>query len=303
MRWYIYGIILVFSWSGLSLYASLDERVCEEVYWGVRKSHNESLRILQDQADKGNGFAQAYLSTAYAHGFCGLKKNGEEATRYALQSMAFISAEADRGNKYALSRLATFFEFGRGVGINIEKAFQLHLQAAADTETVGNSLSKYSLGRMYESGRKTKNYHEALRWYEAAQNALGFYHAGYIYAYIQQIGIDYQKAYGYFTKAAEEGLPEAYSDLGVMHFFGRSVPVDYVRAYEFYQKAKGLHVNMYGGLLQIQSVSSEHFRQAERLEKGEEGHPDKDRSIKLYRIAAQLDNPKAQLALERLGVN
>ncbi len=304
MKTYIYLAIIFSSCSISFLHASIDEaQVCEELYWGARKSHKESLLNLQKRADEGSGFGQAYLSSVHANGFCGLKKSKEESNKYAIQSMPFIEEEAKHGNKYALSRLATFFEFGRGVTSDVEKAFQLHLQAAEDNETPGNSLSKYSIGRMYQSGRKSKNNHEALKWYESAQNALGFYHAGEIYCYNHEVGIDYRKAYECFRKAAYEGLPEAYSDLGVMHFFGRGVPVDYVEAYKLYRKAEELNVRtMWAGLEQIRSIGSSYFKRAQELEKGEKDVSNMDEAIKLYTIAAKLDNSNARVALDRLRI-
>ena len=47
---------------------------------------------------------------------------------------------------------------------------------------------------------------------------------------------DYAQAKEYFEKALEEGVIEAYYDLGSLYFEGNGVEQDYKRAFDYYQK-------------------------------------------------------------------
>src|SRR5262249_49188828 len=48
---------------------------------------------------------------------------------------------------------------------------------------------------------------------------------------------DYQEALKWYRKAAEQGLPQAQCNMGLMYYFGQGVAQDYVRAHMWYTVA------------------------------------------------------------------
>ena len=50
---------------------------------------------------------------------------------------------------------------------------------------------------------------------------------------------NYEKAFEWFIKAANQGNAKTSYTLGDMHYYARGVPEDYEKAYEWYSKAKG----------------------------------------------------------------
>jgi len=73
-----------------------------------------------------------------------------------------------------------------------------------------------------------------------------------MYQYGQGVRQDYAEAVAWFRKAADQGLADAQSNLGVMYQYGQGVPQDYAEAVKWYSKAadKGfvLAQNYLGGM-------------------------------------------------------
>ncbi len=53
----------------------------------------------------------------------------------------------------------------------------------------------------------------------------------------QGVRQDYQQAFAWYQKAAEQGNAGAQNNLGLMYYNGKGVEQDYIKALEWYQKA------------------------------------------------------------------
>ena len=97
--------------------------------------------------------------------------------------------------------LASNYEYGRGVPLNLKKAAELYRRAS----NLGNVKAKFFLGNMYRDGRGVKrNYSTAIELY---------------------------------TESAEGGNTRAMCALARMYIDGRGVKRDYGLAVKWYQKA------------------------------------------------------------------
>ena len=62
---------------------------------------------------------------------------------------------------------------------------------------------------------------------------------GWEYAYGGLLEKDEQKAVGFFKKAAEKSVLEAYAELGLIYTYGKTIPHDYALARRYYEQAGG----------------------------------------------------------------
>lgn len=63
------------------------------------------------------------------------------------------------------------------------------------------------------------------------------YHLGLLYEKGLGVPKDYEQAFKWFKKAAEQGHPDAQYDLGLMYSRGRGVPQDSEQAAKWFKKA------------------------------------------------------------------
>lgn len=149
-------------------YASSDIEEC--IYW-LKKSAKNGYRIAEYNR------AVMYIT-------------GPENYRNLERGVILLEELAEKGCDLALTDLATCYSIGCGVEKDMEKAWDLMLQAA----NKGNVNAKTSIGMAYISP------------------PLG--------CPIEQ---DYQLAFSYLSEAAEEGYPIAQYALGEMYKFGYGV--------------------------------------------------------------------------------
>ena len=180
---------------------------------GFAASDEETVRLLQRDADQGNANAQVRLGYFYENGRGGLAKDDRKAAR--LYKLA-----ADQGNAAARNNLGVLYRDGGG-GLTKDDREALRLfKLAADQ---GNAYAQQNLGGFYRDGRGglTKDDREAVRLFKlAADQALADARASLGYFYETGRGglaKDTREAARLYRLAADQGNAAAQNNLGVFY--------------------------------------------------------------------------------------
>ncbi|KAG0260675.1 hypothetical protein DFQ27_003423 [Actinomortierella ambigua] len=205
-------------------------------------------------ANGGNAEAQHALGRMYTDG-CGVKENTFHASIWYLMA-------AKQGHHEAQTILGQWFALGRGVVQSDEEAIRWLTMAAEQ----GNPTAQRRLGHMYldsqglrrcaidetkqpnkTSGTLCKqhatinqNLEKAFMWFTVAAEqgcANAQYDLGSMY--LQGHGVEQSdvEAAKWFNKAAEQGDINAQSSLGLMYEYGRGVEQSDIEAANWYTKA------------------------------------------------------------------
>jgi len=180
---------------------------------GFAASDEETVRLLQRDADQGNANAQVRLGYFYENGRGGLAKDDRKAAR--LYELA-----ADQGNAAARNNLGVLYRDGGG-GLTKDDREALRLfKLAADQ---GNAYAQQNLGGFYRDGRGGlgKDDREAVRLFKlAADQALADARASLGYFYETGRGglaKDTREAARLYRLAADQGNAAAQNNLGVFY--------------------------------------------------------------------------------------
>lgn len=131
-----------------------------ELGYGVEKNIKKAIRFYKLATYQGYAPAQHALEFNYLHGF----SNGID-TENNLMELAKLYRYL--GDKTSLDKLGRCYEYGYGVELNLEKAFELYKHSA----DLKYAVSQYNLGRCYEYGYGVKkNLEEAFRLYNLSAN-------------------------------------------------------------------------------------------------------------------------------------
>ncbi len=190
----------------------------------------KGLSILTELADKGIGSAQIALAE------CLIK--GKNIPKDADKALHYLSLAAAAGEDLALVELGNLYFDGAGEILpDQEKAFTYFTQAAKKDVPRSWELMGYCL---YEGKGVSQNRCEALGWYEkAAKHGLynSYYMMGMIYGYDETLFND-EKAVCCFEKAAQFGQTDALVRLGTMHLHGvGAIPPDRQKAFSYFSQA------------------------------------------------------------------
>jgi TPR repeat protein len=129
-----------------------------------------------------------------------LMKAGKDA-----EVMAQVRKAAETGDPVALDWLAWFYDQGRVVAADKQKAADYYRQAAEK----GEPHAEWRYGVMLDTG--------------------------------DGVALDSKAAMGWFRKAAAQAFSSAYVSMGVMYSGGRGVDRDYAKALDSYRQAAKLH--------------------------------------------------------------
>src|SRR6267142_2542044 len=247
---------------------------------GFAASDEETVRLLQRDADQGNANAQVRLGYFYENGRGGLAKDDRKAAR--LYKLA-----ADQGNAAARNNLGVLYRDGGG-GLTKDDREALRLfKLAADQ---GNAYAQQNLGGFYRDGRGGlgKDDREAVRLFKlAADQALADARASLGYFYETGRGglaKDTREAARLYRLAADQGNAAAQNNLGVFYRDGGGgLAKDEREAARLFKLAAD-HGNAGAG------VSLGYF-----YEKGLGDLAKDDReAVRLYRLAADQNNAAGQ---------
>ena len=118
---------------------------------------------------------------------------------------------------------------------------QFKLKQVLQDANAGDISACAYLGKMYYEGTGVaQNYNEAFKWYQkAADNGVtgAYTWLGVMYYNGQGVAQNYEKAFLWTKKAAENGAADAYVGLGVMFCKGQGVAQNYGEAFQWFQKA------------------------------------------------------------------
>lgn len=181
-------------------------------------SHNSSF-ISSIAAALGNRAA------GYNKGVCLLEKK-----EYGEAYDVFVSA-AEKGLAPAQSRLGYMYAEGLGVTQDSEKSEHWYRMAANQ----GDIDAMVSLGNIYYGIRN--DFNTAFHYYsDAAYAGDAEAQLSLAYMYLRGEGVeqDYEKAFKWTEKSAEQGLAQAQNELGRAY---EQMKQDYNKAIEWYKKA------------------------------------------------------------------
>lgn len=153
-------------------------------------------------------------------------------------AVKILELAAAAGDDEALVELGNLYFDGAGdLAPDQEKAFRYFIQAAEKDVPSGWELAGYCL---YEGKGVPLNRCEALGWYEKAAEQgrhNSYYMMGMIYGYDEKL-FNYQKAVCCFEKSAKLGQTDALIRLGTMHLHGvGAIPPDLQKAFSYFSQA------------------------------------------------------------------
>ena len=149
--------------------------------------------------------------------FAGTKQDAENATQRKDYTSAILiwSDLAEKGDIDSQFWMGNFYDFGKGVEVNKEKAFFWYLKAANG----GEITSQYNVGNMYSNGiGVAKDLKKSATWFKMAADR-GDESAQFAYGNVLHNGEGVKKdlgsAYVYFKLAALNGNISAQHAVGV----------------------------------------------------------------------------------------
>lgn len=152
---------------------------------------------------------------------------GSSATRSAVNAIEYFRQSAELGYTPAQVVLGYFYETGMGTTPDVREALDFYKRAAQQDDP----LAEWLVGRMILSGEvPPRDLNEAARWLEKS-SAQGNAFADYLLGKVALERSNYGRAAIFFSKAAEQGLPQAQSQLALLLRDGQGVPQDKFKAY------------------------------------------------------------------------
>lgn len=265
---------------------------------GLEASVEKARSLLEKGSAEGDGEATLGLSQLFTAGATGLPKDDKKALDYLVKA-------SEQGNPVAMSTYAARLFDGDPEGSSQlvkkdpEKAKKMFEDAAAKGFAAANRL----LGAIYENGMggTTKSLEKAVEYYTKAANGndaqalfrLGnYFEAGLTEGEGDKAKEIVQKndksALDLYRLAAQNGLPEAFFNVGVYYETGTVVDKDPEKAYTFFLRAAN------NGLAQAQ------FRLAGLYQNGTGAAQDVVAAKGWYQLAAERGNVAAQIALGQM---
>ena len=156
-------------------------------------------------------------------------------------------------------------------------------------QKVNDPQYQYNQGNMYYYGEGVaQNYEEAFGWYKKAAeqgDADAQYRLGEMYENEEGVAQDYEEAFGWYKKAAEQGDADAQNTLGWMYLNGRGVTEDDQQAVEWFRKAAE------------QGHAKAQFNLGWMYQNGKGVAQDGQQAVEWYKKAAEQGNAGAQNSL------
>ncbi len=164
-----------------------------------------------------------------------------------------------------------------------------YLQSIIDNANRGDPNAQNKLGNIYcEGDGVSQDYNEAFKWYTKAAEqgyAKSQFNLGLMYCYGEGVQQDSNEAVKWFTRAAEQGKSYAQYSLGLMYYYGDEIPQDYNEAIKWFSKAAEL------------GDANSMFKLGEIYSYGEGVAEDSNIAVEWYLEAAQAGNVEAMYEL------
>lgn len=270
---------------------------------------------------------QDYRDTSYSYGGGQKKKQTwwtdeyKQARKYLYgtkdmppdfkAALALMTAEANKGNGFAMHDLGKMYLSGLGCEKDEEQAQEwfakaYHAFVAEEPKAKKKDYLQYRIGKLFSFGYGVnQDYLKAAEWYEKAvaeDNPFAAYALGSIYRRGQGVEQDDAKAYSLYRMAAEHGeKPNAYAayELGRMCRDGISTEIDKSASDAWYRQA-------YQGFLMIEQNMADdklYYRLGQMNLTGTGTERDLSKAKDYFEKAAALDNADALYGLGKLYLN
>jgi len=259
---------------------------------------NSEILSIQEQALAGNPVFQHKLGLMYAEGeriplhypsalywFEKAAAQGHSASRYNLGTLhalglgteqnytraaLWFRLAAEKGHAPSQNNLAMFLEHGMGVDKDARQALSWYQRSAAQ----GDPEGQHRLALAYLDGDMVvTDTTKAMRLFTLSAES-GHAPAQFMLGYILEtghggVGKNLHRAAAWYKAAAEQGLPDAQLNLGLMYLAGRGVDRMMVLAHMWLAIAREFGDNRAVEALSLaeQGMSPLQIEQAERLAK------------------------------------
>lgn len=213
-----------------------DTRVDIEHFYRMKKTLRHYKKNYQSLVLANEGHGFTYINNLVKFY---TELNGFFNSSLGLKSdyIKLLEKAAKSGDKNEQNQLGYEYEYGKQVTKNYQQALYWYEQAANQNLRV----SQYNVGLIYDYGRGVdQDFIKARFWYEkAAKNgyARAYTYLGYLYENSQGVEQDYQKALSLFEKSAELGYGYAWTRVARLYEKGFGVEVNIAKAIELYKKS------------------------------------------------------------------
>lgn len=215
---------------------------------GLPRDDAKSLEYLKQASAQGNAEAMAAYGARLFNGDTATKDRKPLVEKDPKAAMEMLSKAADKGFAAANRLLGEIYEQGLGGNEqDVEKGMQYMSKAANGNDAQAlYKLGVYSqVGLGTKDGDKTKvviapNPKNALDLFrQAAQNGLpqAYLQVGTYYESGTVVDKDLEKAFQFYLQAANAGIPEAQHKLGEFYQNGGGISQDVVAAAAWYDRA------------------------------------------------------------------
>ncbi|EXX72669.1 uncharacterized protein OCT59_024352 [Rhizophagus irregularis] len=147
---------------------------------------------------------------------------------------------SEKNHEFAQYFAGSCYYYGRGTTKNDKLAFEYYEKSANNNFTHG----QLDIGYFYINGIAVKkDSKKAFYWYEKAANngnIMAMYYLGNCYKNGNDVEKDYNKAFEFFKKSAEGGYPRGINLLGYCYEIGIGTKIDTQKAFKLYQKSANL---------------------------------------------------------------
>lgn len=190
---------------------------------GVEKNVNKAIKLYEKSAAQGHFLGEYELSLLYLDGI--------QVKKDTIKGKALLESSANKGYGNAQAMLGLYY-------IKYEKNIDKGKEWLEEAVNKGNTLGEASLGDCYMIGiGVNKDYIRAKELYEKAAakgDSSTFNRLGYLYLNGLGVKKDYNKSLEYFDKAINNGFVAALDSKGELYEKGFK---DIKKALEFYEAA------------------------------------------------------------------
>lgn len=202
----------------------------ELAYYGVEEGHyKQAIEYWQKAADQGSGLGLYALGARYREGI-GVDQDFEKAADYYQRAV-------DAGCLMGYNGLGNLSRIGGGVAKDGQKALEYYMKASESADWYIHNHAQLLIGYTYLYGTTgvSKDPEKAVEWIEKAANEgypRAYRQLGELYQYpVAPMQKDLVKSFKWFNKAAECGQPY---NLGLFYHGGLYVERDQEHAVELF---------------------------------------------------------------------
>lgn len=211
--------------------------------YGVPQCVSKAAEWFEKAAEEGYATAWTELADLYV--------SGKLIEKDSAKAFCYYEKGAEAGDNASKLSLARFYKDGVLVEKDLDKAIRLYQEAYDDLyeKAVNDDAdAQFRMGNIFYSGLPLigipQDYIQAADWYRKAAEGHGHYYAqtnlGNMYYFGLGVGQNYEKAFCWYSLAAEKSEVKALGNLGNLYLLGRGVEQDYAKAAEFHAKAAHL---------------------------------------------------------------